>query len=102
MGTMLVDIVLSFHKNNDYVFQCLDSVIWQTYQNFNVHIIDDNSQSNILEKIKNTHKDDKRFKFYQNPSRIGFYQSVNRYFKHFEGELFFIFDSDDISFPDRL
>jgi glycosyltransferase involved in cell wall biosynthesis len=102
MGTMLVDIVLSFHKSNDYVFQCLDSVIWQTYQNFNVHIIDDNSQSNILEKIKNTHKDDKRFKFYQNPSKIGFYQSVNRYFKHFEGELFFIFDSDDISFPDRL
>jgi len=102
MKSILVDIVLSFHKNNDYIFQCLESVMWQTYQNFNVHIIDDNSQSNHLEKIKNIYKNDKRFNFYQNESNIGFYQSVNKYFKNFKGELFFIFDSDDISLPNRI
>lgn len=102
MKSILVDIVLSFHKNNDYIFQCLESIMWQTYQNFNVHIIDDNSQSNHLEKIKNIYKDDKRFNFYQNESNIGFYQSVNKYFKNFKGELFFIFDSDDISLPNRI
>lgn len=102
MKSILVDIVLSFHKNNNYIFQCLESIMWQTYQNFNVHIIDDNSQSDHLEKIKNMYKDDNRFNFYQNQTNIGFYQSVNKYFKYFKGELFFIFDSDDISFSNRI
>jgi glycosyltransferase involved in cell wall biosynthesis len=40
---------------------------------------------------------DPRIRFYKNPKNIGYYLSTNAVFHNFKGELFFVFDSDDIS-----
>ena len=93
---MLVDCVLSYHLTEPFVFEAIKSVLWQTHENLKLHIIDDTGGEGFNKKIREMFPDP-RIVFYKNPKNIGFYQSTNAIFHNFKGELFFVFDSDDIS-----
>jgi glycosyltransferase involved in cell wall biosynthesis len=93
---MQVDCILSYHLTEDYVFECVQSALWQTHQDLILHIVDDTGGEGFNQKIWEKFPDP-RIRFYKNPKNIGYYLSTNAVFHNFKGELFFVFDSDDIS-----
>jgi len=93
---MQVDCILSYHLTEDYVFECVQSALTQTHQDLILHIVDDTGGEGFNQKIWEKFPDP-RIRFYKNPKNIGFYLSTNAVFDNFKGELFFVFDSDDIS-----
>ena len=61
---MLVSIVVPYYQCKDYIFQSVNSVINQTYKNWELIIIDDeNSKSSesLLNKVKEKNKNIKIF-----------------------------------------
>jgi glycosyltransferase involved in cell wall biosynthesis len=99
----MVDLFLSYHIPEDYVFQAVEGALGQDYQDYHLHIVDDATGTDFNQKIYDRyHRYRDKISFYANPERIGFYASVNRCFWNFRGEMFFVCDSDDISMPWRV
>ena len=47
-----VDIIIPNYNKSDYIEETINSVINQTYKNWFLYIIDDNSSDDSLKKIK--------------------------------------------------
>ena len=61
---MLVSIIIPYYQCKDYIFQSVNSVIKQTYKNWELIIVDDENSIEskfLLEKIKKKHKNIKIF-----------------------------------------
>ena len=55
-----VSIIIPVHNSGNYIEECINSVINQTYKNIEIIIIDDNSTDDSIEKINSIK--DKRIK----------------------------------------
>jgi glycosyltransferase involved in cell wall biosynthesis len=93
---MQVDCILSYHLTEPFVFEAVESALTQTHQDLILHIVDDTGQEGFNKTIREKFPDS-RIRFYKNLKNIGYYLSTNAVFPNFKGELFFVFDSDDIS-----
>ena len=49
---MLVSVILTIKNESLYIKKCLDSIIHQSFQDFEIVIVDDNSTDNTLEIIR--------------------------------------------------
>ena len=78
----------------------LDSILNQTFDNFEYIIINDGSTDNSLSIIK-SYKD-KRIKIINNSKNLGISRSLNKGIRQAKGEYIARHDSDDISRKDRL
>ena len=76
-----------------HVAEAIDSILSQTYSNFELIIIDDGSQDKTSEVIKKY--SDERIKFYQ-PGRIGKVAAFNLAFSKSKGDFICLFAGDDI------
>ena len=63
---MKFSILIAHYNNFEYFKDCYQSIISQTYQNFEVIILDDCSTDDSYEKVKNLVKDDHKFKIFKN------------------------------------
>lgn len=92
---MLVSIVVPYYQCKDYIFQSVNSVINQTYKNWELIIIDDeNSKSSesLLNKIKGKNKN---IKIFPTKSNVGVGQARNLGIKKSKGKFIAFLDSDD-------
>src|SRR5690606_26652735 len=83
-----------------YIAQSIQSVLNQTYSNFELLIVDDGSTDNTVDIINSFQ--DKRIRLIQNPVNKGLPYTRNIALDEAKGEFIAILDSDDISFPNRL
>lgn len=96
----LVSILLNCYNADKFVFKAIDSVIKQSYTNWELIIWDDGSTDKtlkILEKYK-----DKRITIYKNKKNIGLGKSRIQAIKTLKGDLISIIDADDIFHPDKI
>ena len=54
----MLDIVLCVFNSSDTIKECVDSILNQTYKQFNLYIFDDCSSDDTVKKIKE-YKDDR-------------------------------------------
>ena len=59
---MLLTVILPTYNIEQYLRQCLDSVVYQTYKNLEIIILDDNSADSTPEIIKEYAANDDRIK----------------------------------------
>ena len=83
-----------------YVKQAIDSIINQTFEDWELIVVDDKSTDNTYH-ILNQYKDD-RITIFQNEKNEGPAYSRTFSLHHAKGEFIAVFDADDISMPKRL
>ena len=87
----------------EWLHQSIDSILGQTYSDFEFIIICDNpNYEEGIELLKNHANKDSRIKLLFNEANIGLTKSLNRGLDIAQGEYIARMDADDVSFPDRL
>ena len=99
--TPKVSIVTSVHNGEIYLEESIDSILHQTYTNFEFIIIDDGSYDKTPE-IMNSYVKDNRIRIFKNPQKLGLSKSFNLGVKKSTGEYIARHDADDISIKNRL
>ncbi len=99
---MKFEILLSTYNGSKYIKEQLDSIIDQSYCNWQILIADDKSNDKTLDIIKNYAKKDKRISFYENEKRLGPLISFSNLIKNSSGEYLVFCDQDDIWSKNKL
>lgn len=97
----LISIIIPMYNTSKYIKQTVESVLNQTYSNFEVIIVDDGSTDDGAEIVKALMLKDSRVKyFYQ--SNNGVSAARNNGIEHSNGEYLAFLDSDDLWLPNKL
>ncbi len=97
----LISVIMSnYNTPEEYLRDAIESVLNQTYNNFEFIIIDDCSTDNSLDIIKSY--DDERIVILENEENLGITKSLNRGLSIAKGEFVARMDGDDICLPTRF
>ena len=91
----LVSIVIPYYKKKEYIKQSINSVLNQTYKNFEIIIIYDDDELTDFNYLKNIVKSDKRINLIINKKKLGAGLSRNKGIKLSKGKYIAFLDSDD-------
>jgi glycosyltransferase involved in cell wall biosynthesis len=98
MATLTV--LMPVYNAERFLAAAIDSILTQTFTDFEFLIIDDCSSDNSV-NILRSYKDP-RILFYQNEKNLGISATLNKGIELASTDLIARMDSDDISYPDRL
>ena len=90
-----------YNTNHEHLRQCIESILNQTYTDFEFIILNDSPENTELEKLILSYKD-KRIRYVKNDKNIGISRSRNKLIELARGKYIAIFDHDDISHKTRL
>lgn len=96
----LVSIIMPSYNTGKFIGKTINSVINQTYKNWELLIVDDCSTDNTEEVIKNIN--DKRIKFFKNKINSGAAISRNLALRMSKGKYIAFLDSDDLWVNEKL
>lgn len=97
---MVVSVVMPLYNCEEYVKDAVDSILNQSFRDFELIIIDDNSQDDtfsIVEQFK-----DQRIKKYKTEKNVGAAGAINKGLEVCSGELIAVMHGDDIALSNRL
>jgi len=92
----LVSIALCTYNGERFLKKQLDSILEQTYSNFELIIVDDCSTDNTINIINEYLKKDTRIKLYKNIKNLGFIKNFDKAISLCNGEFICLCDQDDI------
>ncbi|UKB83237.1 glycosyltransferase family 2 protein [Chryseobacterium sp. MEBOG06] len=95
-------VLIANYNNGKYFKECYNSLMDQTYGNWEVVIIDDASTDDSVEIIQSLIKDNPRFKLYHNSTNQGCGFTKRECIKYAEGEICAFLDPDDALYPQAL
>ena len=95
----LISIITVVYNNASHLQKTFDSIFSQNYKNYELIVIDGNSNDGTVEVIKkNAHK----ITFWLSESDGGIYDAFNKGMKYAKGDYLGFVNSDDILLPDAL
>ena len=102
--TVKVSVVMPVYNAEEYVEECITSVLDQSLQNFEFVIVDDCSSDGTWSIIQEYEENDTRIKAFRNEENLGVVKTRNRAFSKVCGssEYVAIMDSDDVCLSERL
>lgn len=95
-----VTVLLCVHNGELFFEEALTSILHQTYQDFELLVVDDASSDATPAMLAMAQ--DPRLRVVRNPTRMGVARSLNIGLGLARGELIARMDADDVSHPDRL
>jgi len=98
----LVSIITPCYNAGKFIEETILSVLAQTYENWEMLIVEDKSTDNSLDIIYQYTLKDNRIKLYINEQNIGPSKSRNRAIKEAKGEYLAFLDNDDVWLPQKL
>ena len=96
----LVSVIMPSWNTGKFIAESIQSVIDQTYENWELIIVDDCSTDNTDEVVAKF--TDKRIRYFKNEKNSGAALSRNRVLREARGEWIAFLDSDDLWNPDKL
>lgn len=97
-----ISVILPVYNGTSHLNECLDSLLSQSFKDFEILLIDDFSTDNSRETCEEYQSRDKRIRFFQNPVNQGTASTTNLGHRLAQGEYIAHADQDDISKPQRL
>jgi glycosyltransferase, family 2 len=98
-----IDILLATYNGEKYLAKQIDSIICQTYRNWNLLIRDDGSSDSTFEILKEYEKKDNRVKIINDKKgNLGIVKNFEELLKISNSELIMFSDQDDIWFENKL
>ncbi len=98
-SSRLVSVVIPSYNHERYILTAVTSVLAQTYDNFELIVVDDGSSDNSVDLISQVK--DPRIKIITQEN-CGAHNAINRGLEIAKGEFLAILNSDDVFHPDRL
>jgi len=98
----LVTVVTPSYNSSPFIRETIESVLAQTYKNWEMIIVDDGSSDNSQEIIREYTAQDERIKLIVNKENVGASKSRNIAIAEARGEYIAFLDSDDIWLADKL
>lgn len=104
MNDLKVSIVIPVYNRKELIRETLDSILTQTYKNWECIVVDDRSTDHTQELLKTYYKRETRIKTYSRPKEMskGANSCRNFGFEKSVGELIIWFDSDDLMTPNHI
>lgn len=97
-----LSVVLSVYNGEQFLAQTLDSILGQSFNDFELIAIDDGSSDRTFEILSAYHKTDHRLVLVKNNGNIGIPKSRNHGCNLARGEYIAVSDADDISVQNRF
>jgi glycosyltransferase involved in cell wall biosynthesis len=95
-----VSVCMPVYNGSDYIADSIESVLTQTYKNFNLIVCDNCSTDNTEEIVCNFN--DPRLIYVRNNKNLGLVGNHNRCLELADGEYVYFLHHDDIMLPDNL
>ncbi|HSI74609.1 MAG TPA: glycosyltransferase family 2 protein [Lunatimonas sp.] len=102
MKVELVSIITPLHNSGKFISKTIDSVLAQSYTNFELIVVDDCSNDNGPSIINKYLEKDNRIRFYRNMVNSGPAFSRNKAIEMANGRFIAFLDSDDVWYPEKL
>src|SRR5574344_1001323 len=91
----LISIITPSYNSEKYISKTIDSVLFQTYQNWEMIVVDDVSPDNSNKKIEEYCKKDNRINLIKLEQNSGAAVARNRAIKEAKGRYIAFLDADD-------
>lgn len=98
----LVSVVMPVYNVETYLREAIESILNQTFSDFEFIIIEDPSTEEITKILEKYAERDKRIRLIHNSRNLGLVRSLNKGLKQARGIYIARQDADDISLLDRL
>ncbi|MCK4934690.1 MAG: glycosyltransferase family 2 protein [Simkaniaceae bacterium] len=95
-----LSIILANYNHSAFLPECLDSILSQSFQDFELIVIDDASTDHSVSLIKKYQKIHPQIKLLQNAKNLGPVHTYNRGMEEAKGEYLAFCAADDLLFPD--
>lgn len=102
MSTPYFSIIIPMYNVEKYIKICVDSLLAQTFQDFEIIIVDDVSTDNSYEICKKLYGDNEKIRLIQQEKNQGQGSARNQGLKIANGKYIWFVDADDIALPDVL
>lgn len=97
----MISVILPVYNRESYIEECIQSVLAQSYQNFEIVIVDDGSTDSTYEICKDLASKDSRIRLLS-ITHCGVSAARNTALDAAAGEFAFFLDSDDVIHPKLL
>ena len=98
----MISVIMSAYNSEKHISNSIESILGQSYQNFEFLIMDDGSTDNTGKIINSYRKTDNRIKLFNNKSNIGLTKSLNFLINQAQGEYLARHVCDDVSNSKRF
>ena len=103
LSTCAISVIIPMYNAEKYLGECLDSILAQTFQDFEVILVNDCSTDNSRQIAESyIEKFGSRLKIYDNEKNSGAGATRNNGLRYASGEYVFFMDSDDMILPNGL
>ena len=92
----LVSIIIPYYKKSKYILKTINSILNQSYNEFEIIIIYDDENLSELFYLEKLFKSEKKIKIIKNLKNIGAGFSRNKGIENAKGEFIAFIDADDI------
>lgn len=99
---MKISVVMAAYNAEKYLSEAMDSILAQTYGDFELIVIDDKSTDRSGQILQDYVRQDSRVVVLSNPENLGLTKSLNKGLAIAQGEYIARMDADDICVPDRF
>ena len=97
-----ISLIMSVYNGEDYLRDAIESVLNQTFKDFELIVINDCSTDNTYEILNRFAELDKRVKVHTNEVNLRLPSSLNKAISYAQGKYIARMDADDICLPERL
>ena len=98
----MVSVLMTSYNREKYIGIAIESVLRQTYQNFELIIVDDSSTDKTVDIANHFASIDKRVSVYVNKFNLGDYNNRNKAASYASGKYLKFVDADDLIYPHTL
>lgn len=102
MTEPLISVIMPAYNADRFIAEAICSVRAQTYENWELLVLDDGSGDTTCQVVQTLCREDPRIRLIQNEKNMGVARTRNRGFDLCKGSLVALLDADDIWHPEKL